>query len=134
MMTNSNFHFENHFFFSNFSGDFDWGLYTLDTVIDRKELRGNTLLALTNFGDHALHHLFPTLDHGVLPDLYDVFFETLLDFEAECHCYPWFFETIKGQFQQLSRVEPIKLNPREKYLLKKQKVLQDTDEQHAKEE
>lgn len=86
--------------------------------MDRQELRGNTLLALANFGDHALHHLFPTFDHAILPELYDIFFETLLQFEAECQCYPWFFETIKGQFKQLSRVEPMKLDPHERYLQK----------------
>lgn len=86
--------------------------------MDRQELRGNKLLALTNFGDHALHHLFPTLDHGLLPELYNDFFKTMIEFEAECQCYPWFFETIKGQFQQLIRTEPQKLNSHEKYLLK----------------
>ena len=90
----------------------------MDTIIDRQELRGNALLTLANFGDHALHHLFPTLDHGILSELYDVFFETLLQFEAECLCYPWFFETIKGQFQQLTRTEPMKLDSHERYLLK----------------
>lgn len=101
-----------------FSKEYDWGLYSVDTVMERQELRGNTLLALANFGDHALHHLFPTLDHGILPELYDVFFETLSEFEAECQYYPWFFETIKGQFKQLARIEPMKLDPRERYLLK----------------
>lgn len=90
----------------------------MDTIIDRQELRGNTLLTLANFGDHALHHLFPTLDHGILFKLYDDFFETLMEFEAECLCYPWFFEVIKGQFQQLTRIEPMKLDSHERYLLK----------------
>lgn len=115
-----------------FSGDFDWGLYTLDTIIDRQELRGNALLALTHFGDHALHHLFPTLDHGILPELYDIFFQTLLEFEAECQCYPWFFDCIKGQFQQLSRIEPTLIDPRQKYLLKMQKKDQVVDEKRVK--
>lgn len=101
-----------------FSDGFDWGIYTVDTIMDRQELRGNALLALTNFGDHALHHLFPTLDNGILPQLYDMFFETLMEFEAECQCYPWFFETIKGQFMQLSRTEPMELSSHERYLAK----------------
>lgn len=86
--------------------------------MDRQELRSNKLLALANFGDHALQHLFPTLDHGILPELYDDFFKTLIEFEAECQCYPWFFETIRGQSQQLSRTETHKYNSHEKYLLK----------------
>lgn len=102
---------------------YDWGLYTIDTLMDRQELRKNTFLAMTNFGDHALHHLFPTLDNGILPQLYDDFFETLLEFEAECQCYPWFFETIKGQFQQLSRNEPMTLDSHERYLQKYGKIM-----------
>lgn len=86
--------------------------------MEREELKGNTLLALTNFGDHTLHHLFPTLDHGVLPELYDILFETLFEFEAELQLYPWFFETIKGQFKQLTRTKPMKLSSHEKYLIK----------------
>lgn len=87
--------------------DFDWGLYTIDTVIDRKESRQNSLFALTHFGDHALHHLFPTLDNAVLPYLYDSLFQTLREFESEARAYP-FWELITGQFQQLARTEPMK--------------------------
>lgn len=118
--------------------------------MDRQELRGNTLLVLANFGDHSLHHLFPTLDHGLLQELYDVFFETLMEFEAECMCYSWLvhfelfcanfyiktldaslicrFETIKGQFQQLSRIEPMQLDSRERYRLKYGKATNSLDE------
>lgn len=85
--------------------------------MERRELRGNAFLALTNFGDHSLHHLFPTLDHGLLGQLYDILFETLAEFEAEIQCYSW-FETIKGQFLQLSRVKSMTLNPQERYALK----------------
>lgn len=89
--------------------------------MDRQELRTNAFLSLTNFGDHCLHHLFPTLDHGILHQLYDIFFETLAEFEAECQCRSWFFDTIKGQLQQLSRFDTMKLDPHERYLLRKQK-------------
>lgn len=112
------------FFKSDSNKNFDWGLYTIDTIMDRQELRGNALLAMANFGDHALHHLFPTLDSCILPHLYDVFFETLLEFEAECQCYTWFFETIKGYFQQASRIEEMKLDPDERYRLKMAKTKQ----------
>lgn len=105
------------FLCSSYSKGYDWGLYTIDTIMDRQDLRGNALMAMANFGDHALHHLFPTLDNGILPQLYDMLFETLFEFEAECKCYPW-FEIIKGQFQQLSRTETLHLDPHERYLLK----------------
>lgn len=87
-------------------------------MMDRQELRGNALLGLTNFGDHAMHHLFPTLDNGILPELYDDFFETLLDFEAEYQCRSWFFDTIKGQFQQMARITPQKHNTQQKFIMK----------------
>lgn len=86
--------------------------------MERQELKGNKLLALTHFGDHALHHLFPTLDHAILSELYDILFETLLEFEAELQCYSWFFETIQGQFKQMARTKPMELSSHEKYLLK----------------
>lgn len=86
--------------------------------MERQELKGNKLLALTSFGDHALHHMFPSLDHGYLSELYGIFYETLLQFEAESPCYPLFFETIKGQFKQLSRTEPMTMSSHERYLLK----------------
>lgn len=84
----------------------DWGIYNLDTVIDRDELRGNHLLVISNFGDHALHHLFPTLDHGILPELYDILEETLIEFQAVLHHKKW-WHCIVGQFKQLARIEPM---------------------------
>lgn len=86
--------------------------------MDREEISGNPLLALCNFGDHALHHLFPTLDSGILPALYDVFFETLLDFEVDYQMDKWFFEMIKGKFEQMARNTPQKFNSHQKFLLK----------------
>lgn len=91
--------------------------------MERRELRGNAFLALTNFGDHALHHLFPTLDNGILPQLYDMFFQTLMEFEAELQCYSW-FETIKGKFLQVSRIEPMTLDPHQRYVAKMAKQKQ----------
>ena len=91
--------------------------------MDRRELRGNAFLSLTNFGDHTLHHMFPTVDHGLLPQLYDMFFQTLMEFEAESQAYPW-YEVIKGQFLQLTRTEPMTLDPHERYVLKMAKQKQ----------
>lgn len=44
-----------------------------------------------SFGDHALHHLFPTF--RILPELYDVFFRTFIEIRsrvsmASTRCYP----------------------------------------------
>ena len=40
----------------------DFGICQLEAVKDRIEIKGNLFLNLTNFGDHGLHHLFPTVD------------------------------------------------------------------------
>lgn len=82
----------------------DWGLYTMDTVIENSAT-GGAVLALTHFGHHALHHLLPTVDHGLLPQLYPVLYETLRDFDTELSAFPWFFH-IGGQLRQLARVRP----------------------------
>ncbi|XP_022228126.2 LOW QUALITY PROTEIN: cytochrome b5-related protein [Drosophila obscura] len=84
--------------------DRDWGLYQMDTVIDRRDVKWLDLLVLTHFGDHALHHLFPTLDHGVLKHLYPELNQTIQEFDAELReMNHW--GHIKGQTQQLLRME-----------------------------
>ncbi|CAH1154729.1 unnamed protein product [Phaedon cochleariae] len=85
--------------------NYDWGLSQLDAVMDRKEISGNHFLVLTNFGDHALHHLFPTLDHGALEHLYPTFEEVLGRFNENLRIVSQ-WDTIKGGYQQLKRVEP----------------------------
>lgn len=88
--------------------DRDWGLYQVDTIIDRGDLKGSQFLVLTHFGDHALHHLFPTLDHGILPQLYPILYETLDEFHAELReCTH--LEHLIGQHKQLLRT---KINPK----------------------
>ncbi|KAK5641847.1 hypothetical protein RI129_010394 [Pyrocoelia pectoralis] len=61
----------------------DWGINQLDTVNDRQFVTGNKFLVLISFGDHALHHLFPTLDHGLLHHLYPIVEETLKEFNIK---------------------------------------------------
>ncbi|KAF5293585.1 hypothetical protein FQA39_LY03070 [Lamprigera yunnana] len=85
--------------------EIDWGLFQLDAVADRYEITGSTFLVLTNFGDHALHHLFPTLDHSTLKYLYPVFKSTMEQFKVELRMKSQ-LEMVVGQFQQLSRETP----------------------------
>ncbi|EDW28733.1 GL18786 [Drosophila persimilis] len=90
--------------------DRDWGLYQMDTVIDRRDVKWSDLLVLTHFGDHALHHLFPTLDHGVLKHLYPELNQTIQEFDAELReMNHW--GHIKGQTQQLLRMEANPMPP-----------------------
>ncbi|VEN43802.1 unnamed protein product [Callosobruchus maculatus] len=83
----------------------DWGIFQLDAVRDRKDIVGSPFLVLTNFGDHALHHLFPTIDHGYLDSLYPEFYETCKEFGLQYECTTQ-MGLIKGQYWQLAKVKP----------------------------
>lgn len=82
--------------------------------MDRNEIQG-IFLTLTHFGDHALHHLFPTIDHVYLPELEPILLKTCLEFEAQCRKCRW-WDLIIGQFNQLARTEtnPIPVSQRKK--------------------
>ncbi|KAF0305634.1 Cytochrome b5-related protein [Amphibalanus amphitrite] len=83
----------------------DWGLRQLDAVGDRAAVRGSPLLVLTTFGDHGLHHLFPTVDHGQLVHLRGVFDATCAEFGVRYrHFSAW--ELLRGQHQQMGRTRP----------------------------
>lgn len=83
----------------------DWGVFQMDAVMDRKDITGSHFLVLTNFGDHALHHLFPTIDHGKLEWLYPVFLKTCEEFGMEWRLSSQ-LELVKGQYLQCARMEP----------------------------
>jgi hypothetical protein len=109
--------------------DSDWGLAQLDTVRDRTVISGvrtyekvkngriftqidasesstflHRLMVLTNFGHHALHHLFPAIDHYHLPKLYPVLEQTMNEF-GEVFKTDSAWNLIIGQFRQLARVD-----------------------------
>lgn len=79
--------------------------------MDRKEIIGSHFLVLTNFGDHALHHLFPTIDHGRLKYLYPIFTKTCEQFGIR-HRITSQLKLIQGQYLQLSKVVPNPNPPR----------------------
>lgn len=76
--------------------------------MDRYDINSNYWLVLTNFGEHGLHHFFPTLDHAILQKIMPVFEKTAKQFGIELRLNSQ-IEMIKGQFQQLARVEPNKI-------------------------
>lgn len=84
--------------------DLDWGLYQLDSTIDRIDIKGSQFMVLTHFGEHILHHLFPTIDHGLLPQLYPVLWQTLNEFNEQLYQYP-FLKHIIEQNLQLLRIK-----------------------------
>lgn len=85
--------------------DMDWGACQLDAVADKFEITGSHFLVLTNFGDHALHHFFPTLDHGALDHLYPLFQQTMKDFNLNLR-FTSHLTVMKGQFRQLIKEKP----------------------------
>ncbi|CRK88700.1 CLUMA_CG002379, isoform A [Clunio marinus] len=87
----------------------DFGVYQLAATIDKVEVKNSLFLTLTTFGQHILHHFFPSLDHSLLPQLTEMFYETCQEFENEFREFPW-WELIKGQYIQLARTETTKLS------------------------
>jgi len=83
----------------------DWGINQLDCVADRSEVTGNHFLVLVSFGDHALHHLFPTLDHGILKHLYPVAQETMKQFNLDMRMTTQ-MDMFKGYFRQIAKEKP----------------------------
>lgn len=98
-------HHHNHVFHD---GDevksMDFGVYQLAATFDRTDSLDNHLFMLTTFGQHVLHHMFPTFDHGILPQLREILYETCKEFEADLCVYPW-YKLLIGQFKQLARTE-----------------------------
>ncbi|CAO1355231.1 unnamed protein product [Diamesa serratosioi] len=82
----------------------DFGYIQMGATIDRIEADKNVFTALTCFGTHTLHHLFPSIDHALLPQLKGVFEETCNEFDIEMRKFHW-YELMKGQFKQLARTE-----------------------------
>lgn len=87
----------------------DFGIFQLGATIERIETNGYLFISLTHFGDHCLHHMFPTVDHALLPQLRDVLLQTCKEFNLEvreCHWY----QCIIPQFKQLARSEKMSLS------------------------
>ncbi|KAB7500082.1 hypothetical protein Anas_00797 [Armadillidium nasatum] len=84
----------------------DWGLHQILATRERGELfMNNVFLASISFGNHTLHHLFPTVDHSKLPYLQEVLLETCKEFDIKFEVYtPW--ETFKGLYLQLATIKP----------------------------
>ncbi|CAG7727030.1 unnamed protein product [Allacma fusca] len=86
--------------------DPDFGLCQLDAVRDRAgETHKNFLVIMITFGDHSLHHLFPTVCHSKLPHLKGVFEETLQEFSEQFPALTQ-WELYRGCLKQLARTEP----------------------------
>lgn len=83
----------------------DWGLHQMETSTERNEPVDNFFITMVTFGDHTLHHLFPSLDHDVIPLLQDTFIHTCEEFGLDMTQKP-FASIVHGQFKQLARTTP----------------------------
>jgi len=86
--------------------DPDFGLCQLDAVRERSDsIYKNLFFVLTRYGEHSLHHLFPTVCHSKLELLKPALESTLEKFNEELIALPeW--ELYLGTFKQLQRTEP----------------------------
>ncbi len=75
----------------------DWGLQQMDAVRDVRGKSRSLFLAATTFGDHLLHHLFPTVDHSKLQLLYPALKACLIS-DSNCLLLLLFFVLIASVF------------------------------------
>ena len=77
----------------------------IDATRDRINVDESFFLVLTNFGEHAIHHLIPTVDHAYLHICSPIFNEICEEFGIyNQKVSSW--ELMKGAIKQLSRHEP----------------------------
>ncbi|GFG28992.1 hypothetical protein Cfor_06943, partial [Coptotermes formosanus] len=90
--------------------DRDFGLGQIDAVRDHVEFAHNLFVVLVTFGEHCLHHLFPTIDHTNLHHFYPIFHETCKEYGVKYKPLR-LRQLFKGQFQQLAKNKPNPLPP-----------------------
>ena len=87
---------------SSFRKSTDWGLRQMDSTRDVTNKTNHYFLVATTFGDHTLHHLFPTVDHSKLHLLYPALEETCKEFGITYQTLPQ-SELFLGMHSQLMR-------------------------------
>jgi len=86
----------------------DFGIFQMNAVIDRIDIKRNKFLSLIMFGNQILHHMFPTVDQSLLPQLNELFLDTCREFQIQLRELPW-WSLVVGHFHQLQRENPIDL-------------------------
>jgi fatty acid desaturase len=87
----------------------DFGIIQLIANIDRADLKKNHFMNLTQFGHNTLHHLFPSIDVGLLPQLSRVLLETCREFEVKTREQPW-HSHMAGHLNLIQRTKPLGLH------------------------
>lgn len=80
----------------------DFGEYQLSTISDRPFANQNIFTIMTYSGEQQLHHLFPTLDHALLPQLKGTFIKTCKEFDINLN-ESSMLRAFADQFKQLYR-------------------------------
>lgn len=89
----------------------DFGIFQMSAVVDRHDFindKNNHFIDVITFGHHTLHHLFPTIDQGLLRHLEPIFLKTCEEFDLKFREFSWWTLTV-GQFRQLFRDKPNRL-------------------------
>ncbi len=79
----------------------DWGIQQIDSQGEVRK-SGSLFLIAATFGDHLLHHFFPTVDHSKLRHLYPALEETLDEFGLEYE-FEGFWKMLKGMHTQMRK-------------------------------
>ncbi|KAG5684986.1 hypothetical protein PVAND_014189 [Polypedilum vanderplanki] len=91
---------------------FDFGEYQISTTSDRIGLNRNIFTNLSYYGEQILHHLFPSIDAALLPQLKSTLIDTCKEFNIELkECS--IFQSVIGQYKQMFRTE-VKTNGHKK--------------------
>ena len=98
----------------------DWGIHQLDTVRD-VEKSPNLFWVATTFGNHLLHHLFPTVDHSKLDLLWPALIGTCHEFGLD-YQYMSQINMLAGLSRQLAREDSTTFMDRERLRCPKQQV------------
>ena len=86
--------------------NYDFGYHQVKIVYERDLAKSNLFISLTTFGNHLMHHIFPTLDHAFLPHMSEAFLETCKEFNVDIkNCTMW--EGFVGHLKQLKRTTEI---------------------------
>lgn len=86
----------------------DFAIHQMAATVDRHEANSNLFMILTHYGNHILHHFFPSLDHAVLYNFHDELIETCSEFKEELRKISLFEATIE-QYKQQARTKKFTL-------------------------
>lgn len=95
----------------------DWGIHQVEALLDRKDINSNVFTVITLFGEHTLHHMFPTLDHAVLKYLHPIFLDLCEKFQANYRMSNQ-FNMVIGHIKEVMRTDFNELGKNRKFELK----------------